>query len=1251
MLVVDKHALQTVDFLDLIDEIGSQSFHALDCQDVVRCRVTVEDVITLFDVVAVLKVEGLALRDQVLDRFHTVLCRLDGDATLVLVVAAQADRTIDLGDDGMILRTASFEQFGHTRQTTGDVLGLRAFERDTCKHVALGDLGTGLDRQDGIHGQLEAGFGATRSLGDLTLVILDDDGGLQIGATRRRTPVDDLTLGDAGRFVGGFRDGHATDDVLEFHRTCDVRHHRAGIRVPLGQTLAALDRIAVVDKQLGAVSDALRRPLVALLVHDLDRHVAAHGDQMAVRVAQQIAVTDLDRTLVGGFQERLVDHGGGTAKVEGTHGELCTRLPDRLCRDDTDGFALVDGGTACQVATVAGCADAGLDFAGQRRADAHRLNAGFLDQHHLCLINHRARLDDVLAGGRVVDVVESRTAQDTLADGGHDLTGIDDGRHGEAFFGTAIDRVDDAILRHVNETAGQVTRVRSLQRGIGQTLTGTVGRVEVLVHGQAFLEVRDDRRFDDLARRLGHQAAHPAKLTHLAGRTTGTGVAHHVDRVHLLLTAGLGVELDRLDSSHHLVGNLLGRLAPGVDDLVVLLALSDQAVVVLLLVFLHHCIGVGDDLRLGRRDDHVVLAEGNTGAAGMAEAELHDPVTEDDRILLTAVTIDGVDHPGDVLLGHLLVAGVERNHDVLRQKFADQHAARGRFVDLADLVAVGIDGLEAALHLRVQGNDLVLERMVEFAEIGEHHPLARFLLGHDREIVETKHHVLRRHDDRCAVRRVQNVVGRHHEHAGFKLGFKRERHVNGHLVAIEVGVERGADERVQLDGLAFDQGRFEGLDTQTVKRRRTVQENRVLADDLVEDIPDFRLFLLDQLLGLLDGRGVTLGVETGVDERLEELERHLFRQAALVQLEFRTGHDDRTARIVDALAEQVLTEAALLALEHVGQRLQRTLVGTRDDATATAVVEERIDSFLQHPLFVADDDAGRAQFDQALQTVVTIDHATVEVVEVGRRETAAIERNQRTQVRRDHRDHFHDHPFWAVAGIEEILDDLQALHQLLLLQVRSGRSQFGAQFAGDLLEFHACEKFEDGFGADHCGEGILAELVDGDHVFLFRQKLVFLQRRQARLGDDIVLEIEHALDILERHVEKRTDAGRQRLEEPDVGDGSGELDVAHALTANARQRDFHAALFADDALVLHALVLAAQALIVLHRTEDARAEQAVAFRLERTVVDGLGLLDLAVRPGKDLLRAGNRNPDGIEGLCRLLIVEKVHDLMVHACLL
>jgi hypothetical protein len=80
--------------------------------------------------------------------------------------------------------------------------------------------------------------------------------------------------------------------------------------------------------------------------------------------------------------------------------------------------------------------------------------------------------------------------------------------------------------------------------------------------------------------------------------------------------------------------------------------------------------------------------------------------------------------------------------------------------------------------------------------------------------------------------------------------------------------------------------------------------------------------------------------------------------------------------------------------------------------------------------------------------------------------------------------------------------------------------------------------------------------------------------------------------------------------------------MAHALAADLGDGHLDAALLADDALILHALILAAQALIVLDRTEDARAEQAVALGLERAVVDGLGFL---ISPNdQERMRSGER---------------------------
>ena len=134
----------------------------------------------------------------------------------------------------------------------------------------------------------------------------------------------------------------------------------------------------------------------------------------------------------------------------------------------------------------------------------------------------------------------------------------------------------------------------------------------------------------------------------------------------------------------------------------------------------------------------------------------------------------------------------------------------------------------------------------------------------------------------------------------------------------------------------------------------------------------------------------------------------------------------------------------------------------------------------------------------------------------------------------------------------------------------------------------------------------------------------------AGLDDDVRFEVEHALQLAQRDIQQVSDAAGQALEEPHVRARAGQLDMAQALAADARQRDFHAALVADYAAVLHALVLAAQALPILGGAEDAGAEESVALRLEGPVVDGLRLGDFSVAPAPDFFRRSQRNADRIK---------------------
>src|SRR5260370_39952466 len=141
----------------------------------------------------------------------------------------------------------------------------------------------------------------------------------------------------------------------------------------------------------------------------------------------------------------------------------------------------------------------------------------------------------------------------------------------------------------------------------------------------------------------------------------------------------------------------------------------------------------------------------------------------------------------------------------------------------------------------------------------------------------------------------------------------------------------------------------------------------MLVNHILENVPHYRFLLLDHFLGLLDGGAVPLGFELVIDEGLEKLERHCLRETALIELELGANDDDGTARVVHALAEEVLPETALLALERIAQGLERAVVGAPEDAAAAAVVEEGVNGFLEHALFIAHDAIRPPQLHDLLQ--------------------------------------------------------------------------------------------------------------------------------------------------------------------------------------------------------------------------------------------------------------------------------------------
>src|SRR5450755_28571 len=149
---------------------------------------------------------------------------------------------------------------------------------------------------------------------------------------------------------------------------------------------------------------------------------------------------------------------------------------------------------------------------------------------------------------------------------------------------------------------------------------------------------------------------------------------------------------------------------------------------------------------------------------------------------------------------------------------------------------------------------------------------------------------------------------------------------------------------MQLNGTALNQDSLESLDTQAVQRWRTVQQHRMVLNDLFQYIPNLRLDALHKALRTLDIVREVLLHQLAHNEWLEEFQSHTLRQTALMQFQVRANHNNGTTGVVHTFTEQVLAEATLLTFEHVGQALEFMVARASYGTTAASIVDQGVAS-------------------------------------------------------------------------------------------------------------------------------------------------------------------------------------------------------------------------------------------------------------------------------------------------------------------
>ena len=679
---------------------------------------------------------------------------------------------------------------------------------------------------------------------------------------------------------------------------------------------------------------------------------------------------------------------------------------------------------------------------------------------------------------------------------------------------------------------------------------------------------------------------------------------------------------------HGRLGQTRICIRPHVNHLVVTLVVGDQAHVVVHEDVFYLFIGTCNQGLFFFGHHNVSQGEGQTTAEGVGVSQVLHIVQELGRSRHVRAAQDvGNDVPQGLLRQQFVdKSNLDRNHIV-------EQDASYRGLNQFDNILAVLQGAGTNLHNGVQvdglfvvGNHYLLRR-IEHLAFALDGVLGGVLtgLGH---VVQTQDHVLRRYRDRRTVGRVQDVVRRQHQDLRFQNGGRSQRQVNRHLVAVKVGVESRTGQGVQLNGLSLNQFGLERLDTQAVQRRSPVQQDRMALHDVLQDVPNYRLALVNDFLSRLNRFHDSALDQLANNKRLEQFSRHVLGKTAFVQLQFRSNNDNRTRRVVYPLTQKVLAETTLLAFQAVGQRLQCAVALCLNSAGLAGVVKQAVYRLLQHALFVAQNHFGSLDFQQTLQTVVADNHAAVQIVQVGRSKTATVQRHQWTQFGRNNRNDLHDHPFGVVfhplVCLAQIFNYLQTLEGFLLALLAGFVVGAVAQVVRQLGQVQTLKQHQQRIGT-HLGDELIGvgivqvvvvlvrQAVQGIQVLFFGEELQHLQRTAfgihglTGLDNDVPLVVNDHVQLLAGKPQQIANFVGQGTEVPNVRNRHHQRDVANALATYLLLRYFYPTPVANNPFVSDALVLSASTLKILNRTKDSLAKQAIAFGLVRTVVDGFRL--------------------------------------------
>ena len=259
VLIVDLNTLDSVNFLNLVDEVFLKLLSTTSLEEVFWSYWAVGDLITSLEDITFCNCDSFTHWYEVVSGLTSLDIGYD-DFLLTTNVRAEGNFTVDLSDGTSVLWTTSFEELSNTWKTTSNIFGLFSFTWSTCKlattadDLAFGHRDVSVNRNRVGSENFRCGF------------VYDDNGRVKVFFMLSN---DHSLL--TSFLVSLVTNSNAGDHVAEFNFTSLLSKNRHVVWIPSYEGSTLLHFFTVLDRDHGTNDECVFFNFESALILDRNR--------------------------------------------------------------------------------------------------------------------------------------------------------------------------------------------------------------------------------------------------------------------------------------------------------------------------------------------------------------------------------------------------------------------------------------------------------------------------------------------------------------------------------------------------------------------------------------------------------------------------------------------------------------------------------------------------------------------------------------------------------------------------------------------------------------------------------------------------------------------------------------------------------------------------------------------------------------------------------------------------------------------